>query len=127
MSPAAANTVREPKDLIILSFYIHRISNKPFHPPPRRHRRLIKIDSTCAPRLEILGGGLERYKNKRYVSAGLVHTAILITRYKLSFIRVSRILLYHTMPFRRKIYSLTTCQVTINQNCFLSEIINITQ
>jgi len=46
-----------------------------------------------------LEGGLERYKNKRYTSAGPVHTAILITRYKLSFIRVSRILLFHTIHF----------------------------
>lgn len=46
-----------------------------------------------------LEGGLERYKNKRYTSAGPVHTAILITGYKLSFIRVSRILLFHTMHF----------------------------
>lgn len=46
-----------------------------------------------------LEGGLERYKNKRYTSAGPVHTAILITRYKLSFIQVSRILLFHIIYF----------------------------
>lgn len=98
---------------IILSFYIHQISNKPFHPAPLHHRRLIKIDSTYASRLEILGGGLERYKNKRSTSAGLVHTAILITRYKLRMLmcRLSpsiwNIIISH-YAFRRKINLLTT-------------------